>query len=126
MRALVIDDDVYCLDITSEYFRYKGFDVTAQLRPTCPAMEQGAEICPVGQPHFDIIISDNRMPGMTGLEFFALLEQKKCRIPASHKALLSGDLTQEEFSKAVECGYKVFRKPCPLELLDRWLDDLLG
>lgn len=126
MKALIVDDDVFCLNVTSEYFKYKGFDVTARLRPSCSALEQELESCSIDGPCFDIVVSDNRMPGMTGLEFFELIDKKKCYVPVSCKALLTGDLTQDEFNKAVERGYKVFQKPCSLELLDLWLKEVLG
>lgn len=125
MKALIVDDDVYCLNVTSEYFKYKGFDVTARLRPSCSAIERDLEICTIDHPCFDVVVSDNRMPGMTGLEFFEWIDQKECYVPASCKALLTGDLTQEEFNKATERGYKVFQKPCSLELLDLWLKEVL-
>lgn len=126
MKALIIDDDVYCLNITSEYFKYKGFEVTARLRPSCPASEQKMDVCTVEESRYDVIVSDNRMPGMTRLEFFESIDQKGCHISSSCKALLTGDMTQEEFNKATERGYKVFQKPCSLELLDLWLKDVLG
>lgn len=126
MKALVVDDDVYCLSITSEFFRFKGFDVTAKLRPSCSATQQELDICIVEEPFYDVVISDNRMPGMTGLEFFELIDQKGCYVPASRKALLTGDMTQAEYDKALERGYKVFQKPCSLDLLDAWLSEVLG
>ncbi|MFK5927483.1 MAG: hypothetical protein QM483_12695 [Desulfuromusa sp.] len=69
-KALVIDDDVYCLDILVEYLMDKGFNATSSLCPTCPMMEQNTDVCPMDVPRYNIVLSDNHMPEMTGLEFF--------------------------------------------------------
>lgn len=126
MRALVVDDDVFCLKVTSEFFKYKGFEVTALLRPSCPTMEMKAKQCVQNSAPFDVIVSDNRMPGMTGLEFFEFIEEKGCQLPLAHKALLTGDLTVEEHRRAKEKGYRVFEKPCSLSSLDKWLAEILN
>lgn len=120
MKALVVDDDVYCLKLTGDYLRYKGFEVTELLTPNCSAdkTEQGVFST------YDVVVSDNRMPGMTGVEFLDYLSSAECPLPPERKALLTGDITQIEFSHAVERGYRVFRKPCSLESLDHWLAEI--
>lgn len=125
MRALVIDDDIYCLNLSTEYFKYKGFEVTALLRPSCEIIEQvvGGE---KGTREFDIIISDNRMPGMTGIEFFEKIDAQGCVLPVQRKALMTGDISQAEFDRAKARGITVFNKPCPLENLDQWLKEALN
>ncbi len=125
MRALVIDDDVYCLNIASEYFKFKGFEVTALDRPSCQGFKRVDDGCEVMQPDYDIIVSDNRMPGMTGIDFFEFLDDVGCPIPVQRRALLTGDLTQEEFERASRRGVKVFNKPCSLGDLDLWLEEVL-
>lgn len=124
-RVLVLDDDVYCLDIFIEYLMDKGFHVLSFENPTCPVIEQNLETCPMNAPCYDLVLSDNRMPEMTGLEFFLYQEQKGCKIPTGHKALISGDISWEEQKKAVSMGYKMFKKPTSLHLIDHWIDGIL-
>ena len=124
-KILVIDDDVCCLDIAVEYFLDKDFSVTSSLNPTCPMMEQNLTTCPAVTSDFDIIFSDNRMPEMTGLEFFEYQRQRGCKIPPYRKALISGDISNEDQKIAEDIGYKVFHKPTPLNLFDRWIDIVL-
>ncbi|MDA3902640.1 MAG: hypothetical protein PF441_04220 [Desulfuromusa sp.] len=124
-KALVIDDDVYCLDIAAEYLLDKNFDVTSSIKPTCPMIEQNSSSCPMQAPTYDIVLSDNHMPVMTGLEFFELQRQRGCKVPPKHKALISGDISEKDQRIAESMGYKIFHKPTPLDLIDSWIDEVL-
>ncbi|MEA3362174.1 MAG: response regulator [Thermodesulfobacteriota bacterium] len=125
-KALIVDDDIFCLDILEEYLSDQKFDVTSSLKPICPMMEQNVNTCPMQTPCYDIILSDNHMPEMTGLEFFELQRQGGCKLSPEHKALISGDISREEQEIAAERGYKVFHKPTPLNLIDSWLGEVSG
>ncbi len=124
-KALILDDDVYCLDILADYLSDKEFDATSSLFPTCPMMEQNAATCPMQEPCYDIVLSDHHMPEMTGLEFFEYQRQRGCKVPPERKALISGDISREEEKTAQMIGYKVFHKPTPLNLIDGWIDEVL-
>ncbi len=123
-KALVIDDDVYCLDISVEYLLDKDFTVSSGLRATCSMVETGLNACQMSEPCYDFILSDNRMPDMTGLEFFTYQQQCGCKISPQRKALISGDLSEKDRKIARDLGYTIFQKPCPLSTLDQWIDRL--
>ena len=123
--VLVIDDDVYCLKVAAGFFLEKGFTVTSSLKPSCPMVEQNLTKCPTSVFGYDIIFSDNRMPDMTGLEFFDYQRQRGCKILPEHKALISGDISPQDQAIAESRGYKVFHKPTPLDLIDDWIDEIL-
>lgn len=125
IKALVVDDDVYCLDVSSEYLMDKGFHVSSFSGPTCPLLERKLERCPVDAPCYDFVLSDNQMPEMTGLEFFLYQEQRGCKIAASRKALISGNISPEDRDIATSMGYKLFQKPTSLDLIDAWVDAIL-
>ena len=124
-KVLVIDDDVFCLNLAEEYFIDQGFSVTSSLRATCTMIEQGTEACPLNTCVYDIIFSDNNMPGMKGLELFEYQRQRGCKIPIQRKALISGDLSGNDQKMAKSIGYKVFHKPTSLDLIDAWVDEVM-
>ena len=85
LRVLVIDDDVWCLAIAEEYFSHKGFEVTSLISATCPMMDKGLDECPYEFPRYNILLTDNAMPQMTGLEFLEYIEERNCKIPSNNK-----------------------------------------
>jgi CheY-like chemotaxis protein len=123
-KALVIDDDVYCLDISVEYLLDKDITVTSELRATCTMIKKGFNTCQMSEPCYDFILSDNRMPAMTGLEFFTHQQHCGCKIPPQRKALISGDLSENDQKIAKKLGVTIFQKPCPLSTLDQWIENL--
>ena len=123
-KALVLDDDVYCLEISVEYLLDKDFAVTSALQATCPMIESGSKTCPMTEPCYDFILSDNHMPGMTGLEFFIDQQRRGCKLPPERKVLISGEISEADKVMAPKRGYTVFQKPCLLETLDQWVDSL--
>ena len=125
-QALVIDDDVCCLDVLVEYLTDRGFNIKSALNPTCPMMEQNVDACPMDGSSYDIILSDQHMPGMSGLEFFEYQKQRGCKVPSHHKALISGAISNKDLKIAESMGYKVFHKPTPLDLIDSWIDGVLA
>jgi HD-like signal output (HDOD) protein len=81
-----------------------------------------------GERHFDVVVSDLRMPGMDGAQ---LLSQIRSRYPGIARIVLSGYSDAALAAQAVPVAYRVLAKPCdPVELketIDRvcTLQDLL-
>ena len=125
-KVLVIDDDVFCLDSMIEYLSDQNFAITSSLKPTCPMLERGVTTCPMQTPCYNIVLSDNQMPGMTGLEFFQFQTKNGCKVPSHHKALISGNISSEDQKTAEEMNCKVFHKPTPLSQIDHWIDEVLA
>ena len=124
-KAMVIDDDVHCLNIAVEYLLDKGFDVTSSLSPTCPMINENYTNCIPMIAQYDLVLSDYHMPEMTGLELFEYQRQRGCKVAPHRKALISGNISAEDQRIAESIGYKVFHKPTSLDLLDQWIDEVL-
>ncbi len=67
---------------------------------------------------FDIIVTDMRMPVMTGAE---LLEHVKCRFPQCFRIILSGQADQQTILRAVDPTHQYLAKPCDTNELKKRL-----
>ena len=64
--------------------------------------------------HFDVIVSDMRMPGMNGAE---LLQEVKRKYPAMVRIVLSGHADKDLVSQCVGVAHQYISKPCDPEQL---------
>lgn len=69
--------------------------------------------------HFDVVVSDMRMPGMTGVQ---LLESVMARSPDTVRFILSGHADQELICKSIGSTHQYMSKPCETEVLVNTID----
>ena len=104
---LIIEDDVVTRDLLRLVFEYDGF--------TCMEAENGAMgLAMLESQAFDMIILDNAMPVMTGLEFLECLQQKphQCKAPI---IMITGLVNPNIREKATKLGaYAIVAKPYDL------------
>lgn len=106
---LIIDDDVVSRDLLRLVFEYDGF--------TCMEAENGVMgLSMLESQTFDMIILDNAMPVMTGLEFLNHVQHKPQ--PQQSDApviMITGLLNQSIREKATKLGaYAIVEKPYDL------------
>lgn len=95
-RILLIDDEEFVLEELLETFEFEGFEVT-----TASSGEEALGLS--GIDDFHVVISDLRMPGLTGIELFKAL---KNRPDFNAKfILLSGHGAQDAHDEAMKCGF---------------------
>jgi DNA-binding response OmpR family regulator len=107
---LIIEDDVVSRDLLRLVFEYDGFQ--------CMEAENGAiGLTMLESQTFEIIILDNAMPVMSGLEFLAHVQRKpqKSDIPI---IMITGLLSPEVRKNATKLGaYTIVGKPYDLSEL---------
>ena len=107
---LLVDDEPEILRSLSRLLRPLAINVLA-----ADCGEQGLQI--LAEQHVDVVISDQRMPGMTGVRFLAIVRE---RYPNVVRMILSGYADMESVTTAINQGavYKFITKP--------WDDDMLA
>lgn len=124
LRVLVIDDEECIRNPLSIHLSHLGYSVETASNPlACRCVQTGQ--CQAGAPFADVILVDQWMPGMTGLEFLANRSQRGCKGLAQHLAIMSANLTDEETRRARELGCKVFLKPFSLLEVEQWLESIV-
>ncbi|UCH91369.1 MAG: response regulator [Nitrospirota bacterium] len=106
-NMLIIDDDAAIRDLLRLVFEYDGFH--------CWEAGNGAEgLTMIESQTFDIIILDNAMPIMTGLEFLNYLQHRSQQSDASI-IMSTGSLNPEVREEATKLGaYAIVGKPFDL------------
>jgi len=110
-KILIVDDEVQILRLMELFFTKNGFQVIS-----ASSGEKGIELIVNKKP--DLLIVDNRMPGIGGKGLLKELKKKKITTPA---IVLTGSLdTPECMSDFKALGYQDFLfKPVDLnELLE--------
>lgn len=90
---LYIDDEAACLDVFRDTFDGE-FDVQ-----TVTTADEARRL--LREHPFDIVISDQRMPGISGTEF---LREVAANYPESYRVLLTGSVTVGETMGDIAAG----------------------
>jgi len=108
-RLLLVDDEPNIVNALRRVFRTEGYRV---LTATCA--RDAFDL--LAREEVGVIISDQRMPGMTGVEF---LQRVKLLYPKTIRLVLSGYTELETVTQAINEGaiYKFLSKPWEDELL---------
>lgn len=108
-RLLLVDDEPNILAALRRLLRQDGYQIVADT-------DARAALRRLETEDFDVIVSDQRMPDITGVEF---LRRAKTLRPHSMRIVLSGYTDLDSVTSAINEGaiYKFLTKP--------WDDDLL-
>ena len=120
IRAIVLEDNDSVRETLSIILKIRGYEVHAFPDPcVCMAYLNHENGSLKEHSCCDILITDVRMPGMTGLEYLESQKQHGCKIP--NIAVMSGSWTEDEMDAAQRLNCRVFEKPFVLEELNNWL-----
>jgi len=117
-KALLIEDEESCRTMMAAILSDYDIEVEAYQDPTLFLKKTGK--C----PSVDVILTDNRMPNMTGLDFLQRIDEMGCDIPPVNRAVISGDLTSRDLNRIKELGIRFFHKPCSIDEIYDWLTEI--
>ena len=117
-RVIVCDDEDIILEVFKHIFEAVGYEVvTADTPVTCAFYADDAGCCPKQNRCTDILITDNQMPKMTGIELLELQHQKGCKLTSKNKILLTGREDSELRTRAEALGCHFLPKPVPIHVM---------
>ena len=115
-RILVVDDEAGILDTTRQFLERAGHTVHT-------AMNVSAAIGHIEENHFDVVVSDIIMPGMTGID---LLRRLRDISPYSKTILITGEPNLETAAEAVRQGaFDYLSKPISRDSLCKTVETAL-
>ena len=115
-KMLLVDDDRMIRESLSMAFLSRGCNLKA-----VESAEKGIEV--LKHEHFDIIISDFKLSGMNGVEFFKMTEFSRI---GSINVLISGNVQEDELDCMEALGIHEFlEKPFTVIILANMLAGLI-
>ncbi|HEX4645376.1 MAG TPA: response regulator, partial [Verrucomicrobiae bacterium] len=117
-KILVLDDETSIAEMLGEMLGLLGYTPTLSHAPM-----QAVEL--IEEQEFDLIISDFRMPGLNGQQFYELVARKKPAL-ARRIVFLTGDMVNEETQDFLKAsGSPHLAKPFNLENVKRIVAEVL-
>lgn len=114
-RVLVVDDDAAIRMLLTEFLEQQNFEV-------CARSDGSTALATFHAEHFDLILVDFQMPGITGLEMATAVRKTDPHIPI---ALITGTAVVIEPQAMAQGGIsRVFPKPFSLDELSSWIGSL--
>jgi DNA-binding NtrC family response regulator/tRNA A-37 threonylcarbamoyl transferase component Bud32 len=114
---LLIDDDEDLTRCLGDDLRQRGHQVECLDRA-----ERGPDL--LGQGGYDVVLLDNTMPGLSGLEFLEAMQERGIRVPA---ILMTGFATTDVAIQAMNRGaFDYVVKPDDFDALGRELEPLIA
>jgi DNA-binding response OmpR family regulator len=90
-RILLIDDDMVTLQLTSKFLRNFGFEVE-DVSDSKLAMDK------LMTPHYDLIISETEMNGLSGFDLCRMLQKYRIELPIVFLTAHDDQTTRDEAS----------------------------
>ncbi len=122
-KALIFEDDELLQELLTRILTDEQFEVTAFSNPTNFIAQCKRCHHRVSDPCFDVLITDNMMPSMSGIEFLEILKDVGCKLADHRKAICSGAWSADDLNRARKCSAKVFDKPYQMDELIQWVVD---
>jgi DNA-binding response OmpR family regulator len=122
-RILIFDDSEEIRSLLYDFFKIRGYEVFSFPNPAvCPISHEKMCPCPTGEACSDFILSDLNMPLKQGIDFLEEQIRKGCQ--CNNMALMSGDFTENDVSRAKSIELKLLRKPFVITEIFEWIESI--
>ena len=125
-RVIIFQEEPVIKLLLESIFSRRGYEVLSFNEPViCPVYESRQEerFCLKEHPCSDIVITDQRLPSMTGIELLRRQSTHGCKLMPMNKAVLSAYLTESEQKDLCELGGHFISTPFHLADLTRWIEE---
>jgi DNA-binding response OmpR family regulator len=122
-RAVIFEDDALIRFALWKFFDDRGYEVFTFPEPgVCPLHVVRECPCPADTSCSDLIISDVNMHGSNGIDFLETLIKKGCK--QRQIALMSGNFSEADLSRATRLGCTILSKPLAMAALTTWVEEI--
>lgn len=123
LKVIIFEDNEAIRKGMQLLLQNRGYEVRTYADPTlCPVYADPTCTCPANKPCADILLTDNSMPHMSGLEFIALQADKGCKGANNFKGVMSASWTAADLQEAKRLGCQIFSKPLDLKMILDWVE----
>jgi response regulator RpfG family c-di-GMP phosphodiesterase len=123
-RVIILDDEEIVLYNLREWMSKKGFEVLIFNEPkVCPIQGNNGEYCTKEKQCADILITDYKMPQISGIELLQKQSKRRCPIDIRNKTIISGSTDDEIKKTTYELRCSLFKKPFRLSEISDWLSE---
>jgi CheY-like chemotaxis protein len=127
LRIILLEDEKAISDLLRKIIQGFGHDVLAFSDPTaCSFCKSHESKCPQEYPCADVILSDNMMPNLRGIDYLKSLRTRNCKILDENQALMSAAISLEHLEDIHDLGCQFFQKPFMINTLQSWLEECEG
>lgn len=123
LKIMIIEDEPCIRESLTWFLEELGHEVVATEIPGDCHVYQG-HLCERKISCTAVLLIDQHLPGMKGLDFIEALFERGCKGITSNMLLMSGDSTSIDHAKAKRLGCTVVQKPMDFEFLNNWLNNL--